>query len=473
MTRPAMACMAEFATPTRCVDAARTRATPRAIGSVEAYAPFSVDGLREALGFRRIACRSDHAARRHRRRRRRLSSCSGTARWSTTRSTRADGRCTAGRRSFRRPSSCTVLGAALAAFFGMLILNGLPRLHHPIFNAPDFDLASRNRFFLCIESDGSWLRCSRSHAGFSKALEPRRSEVSDEADLDACLRAKSRFAARSPRVRARARSPAGCEKAMQDMYNQPKYKPLAASRALARRAIGAAGLPGAIAHSAGAQAGHLERPPRRVAVAEHAADVSGRRSRRIASRDPRAAAAHTAAARATRCRSRCRRCSAAASALTSTAPLATARSATATAWSCGAAFRRRPRITPNGCATRPDAHFYSVITNGYGVDVLVCRSRRRDDRWAIVAYIRALQLSQHATLDDLPAEARASLERAHDGAHIGQNRCQRDALTAASVATLVCLIAWRSIRRRGGGLARRLVVFRRRRGRFAGYRHDP
>ena len=45
-----------------------------------------------------------------------------------------------------------MLGAALAAFVGMLALNGLPRLHHPIFDAPDFDLASRNRFFLCVRA---------------------------------------------------------------------------------------------------------------------------------------------------------------------------------------------------------------------------------------------------------------------------------------------------------------------------------
>lgn len=45
-----------------------------------------------------------------------------------------------------------VLGAALAAFGGLLILNGLPQLRHPLFEVDEFHLASRNRFFLCIRA---------------------------------------------------------------------------------------------------------------------------------------------------------------------------------------------------------------------------------------------------------------------------------------------------------------------------------
>lgn len=46
----------------------------------------------------------------------------------------------------------TVLFASLAAFFGTLWLAGLPLLHHPVFNMPEFARASNDRFFLIIES---------------------------------------------------------------------------------------------------------------------------------------------------------------------------------------------------------------------------------------------------------------------------------------------------------------------------------
>jgi len=70
----------------------------------------------------------------------------------------------------------TILGAALFAVLGMLALNRLPMPHHPVFNVPRFALASRDRFFLCIEATDEAFDATRTRQ-FLATLKPV--EVSD------------------------------------------------------------------------------------------------------------------------------------------------------------------------------------------------------------------------------------------------------------------------------------------------------
>jgi mono/diheme cytochrome c family protein len=56
-------------------------------------------------------------------------------------------------------------------------------------------------------------------------------------------------------------------------------------------------------------------------------------------------------------------------------------------------------------------YFYDVITNGFGAMPDYAAQIPVEDRWLIVAYIKALQLSQHASADDVPSDRRAELEK--------------------------------------------------------------
>jgi len=59
----------------------------------------------------------------------------------------------------------------------------------------------------------------------------------------------------------------------------------------------------------------------------------------------------------------------------------------------------------------PIGHFYDVITNGYGVMYSYASRVEPDDRWAIASYIRALQLSQQAPVNDLSPDEKQKLEK--------------------------------------------------------------
>ena len=61
---------------------------------------------------------------------------------------------------------------------------------------------------------------------------------------------------------------------------------------------------------------------------------------------------------------------------------------------------------------QPIGYFFDVMTNGFGQMSSYAAQVPVADRWAIAAYVRALQLSQHAPLAEIPAEDRAAIERA-------------------------------------------------------------
>jgi len=144
--------LAEFKTPADLVRAARAARERGGYRHMEAHSPFPVEGLSEAIGFRknRLATVVFVGGL--------LGGLGGFAMQYF--SAAIDYPLNVGGRPLNSwPAfipvvfESTVLCAALAAVFGMLFLNGLPMPYHPVFNVPQFSRASRDRFFLFIRWD--------------------------------------------------------------------------------------------------------------------------------------------------------------------------------------------------------------------------------------------------------------------------------------------------------------------------------
>ena len=143
--------MAEFDTPTELVDAAR-QVRDAGYKKTDAFSPFPLHEIDEALGIRRSILPY-------------LVFGGGVVglltglglQWFTH--VWEYPIIVGGRPHFSLPAfippayELTILFTAFTAVFGMLFLNGLPRPYHPVFNVPRFALATREKFFLIIQSD--------------------------------------------------------------------------------------------------------------------------------------------------------------------------------------------------------------------------------------------------------------------------------------------------------------------------------
>ena len=73
-------------------------------------------------------------------------------------------------------------------------------------------------------------------------------------------------------------------------------------------------------------------------------------------------------------------------------------------------FRKAGNYHTEKLLKAPAGHFFDVMTNGFGAMPSYASRVEPDDRWRIAAYIRVLQLSENATINDVPPEERVKLE---------------------------------------------------------------
>lgn len=72
-------------------------------------------------------------------------------------------------------------------------------------------------------------------------------------------------------------------------------------------------------------------------------------------------------------------------------------------------FRQPPSYYSDRLLNAPVGHYFDVVTNGFGAMPSYASRIQPDDRWRVIAYIRALQLSESASLNDVPADQRQNL----------------------------------------------------------------
>lgn|SRR5690606_627613 len=141
--------LAEFDSPTAIVEAAR-RAREAGYTKVDAYTPFPIHELDEALQLRRtilpwLVLGGGIAG---------MVAGFALQYWASVIAypLNIGGRPLASWPAFVVPAfETTILFAALTAVIGMIALNGFPQPYHPVFNVPSFSNASSDRFFLTIE----------------------------------------------------------------------------------------------------------------------------------------------------------------------------------------------------------------------------------------------------------------------------------------------------------------------------------
>ncbi|HEX6504805.1 MAG TPA: DUF3341 domain-containing protein [Terriglobales bacterium] len=167
---PVYGLMAEFATPTDIVSAAK-RTHEAGYRKIDAYSPFPIEELAEAIGFHRegVALVTLIGGL--------LGMFGGylLQYWihNISYPTNVGGRPLNSWPAFIVVTfEMTILFAGLAAVFGMLALNGLPMPYHPVFNVPRFAFATKDRFFLIIFSSDAKYDSVETRR-FLESLEPR------------------------------------------------------------------------------------------------------------------------------------------------------------------------------------------------------------------------------------------------------------------------------------------------------------